>query len=123
MPLHGIGLLVPEWLEIWLAIAAAVAAIAGLPPRIVLGFAAAPAFHWVIGPALQPWFVAQPIAVQAGIMLVVLLMAMQAGLTMLFGKEPAGHFVGTMLVRIFDQLAFATFRGLGWMARAPRMLR
>lgn len=117
MPLPGIGLLIPDWVEGWLALAAAGAAITGLRWRIVLGFAAAPAFRWIIGPALRPWFAAEPIAMQAVIVLVVALMAVHSGLTLLFGRQVAALVVGTMLLRIFDRVVIGTFRGLGWAAR------
>ena len=112
MHLTGIGALLPDWVLGWLVVAAIGGAIIGLPRRVVFGFATPPAFRWIIMPAIGPWFATQPIWFQAIAFLLIALLAIQSALSLVFGKEAAGHFVGTMLVRIFDCVVLGAFRGV-----------
>jgi hypothetical protein len=117
MHLTGIGTLLPDWVLGWLVVAAIGGAIIGLPKRLVFGFAAPPAFRWVILPAIGPWFATQPLWFQAVTYLAVALLAAQSVLRLVFGKEAAGHFAGTMLVRIFDCVVLGAFRGAAGLVR------
>ena len=117
MHLTGIGALLPDWVLGWLAVAAAGAAIIGLPRRVALGLAAPPAFRWVVMPAISPWFSAQPLWLQGAAFLAVALLTVQSVLTLVFGKEAAGHFIGVMLVRIFDLVVVGAFRTAGRLVR------
>src|SRR5437763_396437 len=109
MHLTGIGTLLPDWVLGWLIAAAVGAAIIRLPRRIVFGFAAPPLLRWIVLPAIDPWFAAQPMWFQAAAILVAGLLAVQSALTLVFGEQVAGHFVGTMLVRIFDCVVLGAF--------------
>ena len=117
MPLTGIGTLLPDWVLGWLMVAAIGGAIIGLPRRVVLGLAVPPAFRWVIMPAIGPWFSVQPLWLQAVAFLAVALLTAQSVLTLVFGKEAAGHFIGTMLVRVFDLVVLGVFRGVASLIR------
>ena len=117
MQLSGIGMLIPDWVLGWLAVAAVGAAIIGLPRRIVFGFAAPPLFRWIILPNIDPWFAAQPFWFRTSAVLIISLLGIQAAITLVFGKQVAGHFVGTMLVRLFDLLLLGPLRGIAALIR------
>lgn len=117
MHLTGLGVLLPDWVLGWLVVAAIGSAIMGLPGRVVLGLSALPAFRWLVRPVIDPWLAIQPIWFQGVVFLIVALLLVQSVLTLAFGKEATGHFVGTMLVRIFDCVVLGAFRGIAALIR------
>jgi hypothetical protein len=103
------SLFFPEWITPWIGLAAAAAAILGMKKAATtLGL------FWGIEvfamPILEPWLSELPMWVLAIALLILPLLMLHGFISFIFGKETAGHFTGTWLLRIFDFLLLGPFR-------------
>jgi hypothetical protein len=108
-------LLIPDWLVVWVAVAAIGAAIVGLP-RLAMALAVLPLIDWVLFPMAEPLLDALPLWVSLILLVVIALLILHALIASVFGREAAGFVVGIYLVRLIDWL-FRT------PLRAARMFR
>lgn len=107
----------PEWLTVWFAAAAAGALILGFK-QTAYALMAWPVIDWIVLPIFEPVIDQQPAWVAAVIIAVISLIILQGLLALVFGKEAAGHVIGTYLVRLLDLLFIGPLRFLGrlWQA-------
>ena len=107
----------PDWLTVWFLVAAAGAFILGAKAA---GYSlmAWPILDWIVLPIFEPAIDQLPLMWVAVIGAVITLIILQGLLSLVFGKEAAGHVIGTYLVRLLDLLFVGPFRLLGrlWQA-------
>jgi hypothetical protein len=107
--LSEIGLFFPEWLTPWLGVAAIAAAIMGWG-RLAASLGAFVAINIFVMPLLEGWLGQLPIWASALAVILLSLLVIHALIALVFGKEAAGQFTGTWLVRISDALILGPFR-------------
>lgn len=105
----GLGLLLPEWAMVWCFVIAGAAFILGAR-RPALLLVAVPLFHWLVWPAVSQVFFDLPFLMQALITVLVPLLAVHGLISLVFGREAAGHFSGNWLVRLGDFLILTPAR-------------
>ncbi len=97
------SLLLPDALTPWFAVGAVSAAVLGWQ-NIARGLAVLPLVNWIVLPLLDPFIDMLPLWVLLVIVPIAALMFLHAVVATLFGREAAGHVVGTYLVRLIDGL-------------------
>lgn len=111
--INGLTPFAPDWLWPWIGVVAVASLILGAK-RLATTLGVLLGTHAIVVPMLEPWIDTLPTwAIALGTM-ILLLSVIQAVLTLLFGKEASGQFVGTWLVRLGDLLLIGPFRFIGY---------
>ncbi len=115
MNFQGLGLLVPEWVLPWIVLAAAVAYLVGAL-RLSLALGLIPVVKLILAPVLAPYFWQLPVWLLPAVVLLLFLLVLQGIVSLVFGRETAGQFVGAILMRCCEWPIVAllrTIRGVG----------
>ena len=100
---------IPEWALPWIAVIGAAAWI--LEIRSIAFMAGVVLFiEFILAPILAPIIMILPNWALFLLSATVVLSLLSGAITFLFGKEAAGHVVGTYIVRVIDLSLFGPFR-------------
>lgn len=100
MHLPALHLLIPDWSLPWLVLAAAIAFLAGAM-RLSLTLGSIPVIKLVVGPALVPLVgTVLPIWALPSAAALCGLLALHGLIGLVFGREAAGQFTGSVLVAL-----------------------
>lgn len=114
--LGGLSQSIPNWLLVWIAIAAGVAWIIGAK-RAATALTLVPIGKWIIAPLFAPVMRSLPWWVGPLADAVTILLLLQGVITLVFGPAVAAHVIGALLLRALDVLFLGPFRGLRWLLR------
>jgi len=110
------GIFLPVWMMPWLVVGAIAAWIVGAY-RLAVGLSIFVTADLLLVPLLKPYLTTLPAWVLALITILLVLMVIHGLLVVTFGREAAGNFTGTWLVRIGDLLLLGPLRFIGILLR------
>jgi hypothetical protein len=120
MMLGALAHAIPDWLTVWIAVAA-IAAWLVRAKRAAIALSFVLAGKWLVAPAFAPVMQSLPWWVGPLADATMMLLLMQAAIALVFGPAAAAAVIATLLLRVLDLLFLGPFRALRWLARALLM--